>query len=464
MATQRVSLSERIFVTDAYAIDRTSSYTHVTRTSHPITVAECVRPVAAVDIPLYAYYKTANAMSFLAEQCRVVDGKLIDMRKQFVHMIQLAETYWDNVLFHLHVVESMKVADAKPVISFRWNVLAREILHVVEQLQKYSHILVQEHSIMQDSLYKGIFVCNPCYENVHMEDGVHKQLMLYKHAACSIREALAKHISLYQTEQWAMLDAVTRRWRAYIRLYEGLQTNERYAKTMRMAQREQWHVADEAFKRIEKYSNDTVAIADQLDRTAFFQRIVQDMIGIQDILKKQYMLQTPEQIAVYAAYIRAANAAIEAITVYPTAFTADTFASMLLQAPGYEAFTDFNVGDYEYEKALMRLQVISNATHSQPLLYDVVANVDIDDTDDRGQLAITDTTAATKVYYHKWYYNAPEVQATLSGGTGKEDEMVIPHIVTTEGNDEGGRYFEVELLNSTGERVTGYISWAAKGW
>ena len=77
-------------------------------------------------------------------------------------------------------------------------------------------------------------------------------------------------------------------------------------------------------------------------------------------------------------------------------------------------------------------------------------------------MEIKATTAATKVYDNKHYYNAPEVNAMVKGGTGATTP--VPNILTTDGQDDKGRYFEIELLNSSGNRTTGIVSWVAKGW
>lgn len=50
----------------------------------------------------------------------------------------------------------------------------------------------------------------------------------------------------------------------------------------------------------------------------------------------------------------------------------------------------------------------------------------------------------------------------VKGGTGATTP--VPNILTTDGQDDKGRYFEIELLNSSGNRTTGIVSWVAKGW
>ena len=68
------------------------------------------------------------------------------------------------------------------------------------------------------------------------------------------------------------------------------------------------------------------------------------------------------------------------------------------------------------------------------------------------------------VFFNKMFYNPPEVSVNLRGGnTG--DGLVVPNIVSTDKKDEyGARSFEVELLNSNMQRVTGLVTWQAVGY
>lgn len=138
------------------------------------------------------------------------------------------------------------------------------------------------------------------------------------------------------------------------------------------------------------------------------------------------------------------------------------FDAMSSKATEYDEFREFNVGDYEYEKALIRIVVKAGSTQSQPLISNVVHNVDVEDVIDKGVVSITDTTSATKVRFNKFYYNAPFVQVSVNGGSSANNN-VVASIVATDKQDSYGRYFEVELL-SGGARVTGLISWVSTGY
>lgn len=207
---------------------------------------------------------------------------------------------------------------------------------------------------------------------------------------------------------------------------------------------------------------DCFTVDESLNSSVDYVRLVDEMASIGDTIQNYTGKNVYVLLSLYDSYVRASNAIIESIIASNTALSTSDFTSILNKNPVYEEFSDFNVGDYEYENAMVRLKIISNATHSQPLVYDVSAHVDIDDTNDKGQTEITDTAKTTKIHYNKHYYNAPEVQVTLCGGTGTG--TITPHIVTTDGNDDNGRYFEIALYDTSGNMTAGTISWVAKGW
>ena len=166
---------------------------------------------------------------------------------------------------------------------------------------------------------------------------------------------------------------------------------------------------------------------------------------------------------VYDAFLENANAVLDMVSFYTGEMDEKIFRELTNKPNGYSSFQEFYVGDYEYQRALVRLSIRSEQLNSGIHLCGVVHNVDIPDTDDRGTVEITDASAPTKVYYNKFYYNAPEVSVTQKGGnTG--DGIVVPIITSVFNEDDIGQYFEVELLTASGARTTGTIIWVSKGY
>ena len=169
-----------------------------------------------------------------------------------------------------------------------------------------------------------------------------------------------------------------------------------------------------------------------------------------------------EAVAVDDRFLRALDGIIEEVAVRKGGMTADEFQQLVNQPTGYERFVPYIVGEYEYQKALVRLAVTPGSFGAEPAVYNVVVHVDIDDTVDRGTTVLTDTTAPTTVHFSKHYYTKPEVTVTLRGGN-TSDGVITPNVVEID-KDADGYYFKVELLKQDGTRAAGSITWQSVGY
>ena len=161
-------------------------------------------------------------------------------------------------------------------------------------------------------------------------------------------------------------------------------------------------------------------------------------------------------------FLRPADIVLSDIALRDAPFDPAGFKALLDTVPGYEPFIPYNVGEYEYKDALVRLRVEAGAYGSEPVVYDAVINVDIEDTVDRGTVTITDTAQPTRVRFNKRYYTKPEVSVTLQGGNTAAG-VVTPNIAAID-RDGTGFYFDVELIKSDRTRAKGRITWSAVGY
>ena len=259
-----------------------------------------------------------------------------------------------------------------------------------------------------------------------------------------IRKAKAKRS---WTESFALAEARTATYAFVGR--DNIRTSERFKQVMRY----------------NKTHDEKVSLQENMSRKAIYaERILPEHIGVGDHIKKTARLRKAEVLCqVTDAFLENANAVIDMVSFFGGAMDEATFAQRANTVQGYSPFKEFYVGDYEYQRALVKLSVSTEQLNSGINLYNVVHNVDIPDTDDRGTVHITDTTAPTKVYFNKFYYHAPEVSVTLVGGN-VGDGIVIPNLTNLEGQDEDGRYFEVELIDLSGARKQGTVIWVSKGY
>ena len=127
---------------------------------------------------------------------------------------------------------------------------------------------------------------------------------------------------------------------------------------------------------------------------------------------------------------------------------------------GYNYFSPFKVGEYEYKDALYRIKIKKDNGVANPLIYDYKINVDIDDVKDRGTVDIP--AEETKVYFNRSYYTEPDVVVNVV--SGEEGKVIIPFIISTDGEDDRGRYFTIILKDTAGNPVSGTISWNSNGY
>lgn len=372
-------------------------------------------------------------------------------------MIHTTEIYWDNVLFLIHISEDIRTTEVVKKTAVKQ---VDDAFHFMESLCKASRLNKGEGLAVIEEKRKAIE--HGLYDGLHIMDEWRNDMRTLACEQVKTIDHIAKHVVSAQFDKLHVQDTYKRVWQTLQTFREELKTLDKTYRNIYAVRDDRIAIADKKLVAMQRGFKESVGTDESFNRDMVFIRGFEDLARIGDGLTRDIGKNPAEDIALYDAFVRASNGYIESVQAISSFREVDNFLAMSDTPPLYEQFTDFNVGDYEYEKALLRLRVVSKATQAQPLLYDVSPHVDIDDTDDKGQLEIKDTTAATKVYYNKHYYNAPEVNAMVKGGTGTTTP--VPNILTTDGKDDKGRYFEIELLNSSGNRTTGIVSWVAKGW
>jgi len=400
---------------------------------------------------------TSHTKPLYSDSFKLTDGEknlLAIVRKE---MLKCTEIYWDNVLFLIHITENINTTD---LLRKTVAVPLYDSLRFMDFLRKTSGLNKSATIDIAERERKTIE--HTIYDTVAMVDELRRDMNNLVKERVSAMDSYVKHHVTMQKESVQVRDVYKRVWTTLQTFREELKTLDKVYRNIYAVRDDRIAIADKRLVKLERTLHEAVDTDESFNRNVAFVRGLAELARIGDGLTRDIGKNPAEDIALYDAYVRASNSYIESVQVVSSFKEMDDFTAMADTPPMYEQFTDFNVGDYEYEKALLRLRIVSKATQAQPLLYDVSPHVDIDDTDDKGQVQIKDTTAATKVYYNKHYYNAPEVNAMVKGGTGATTP--VPNILTTDGQDDKGRYFEIELLNSSGNRTTGIVSWVAKGW
>lgn len=340
----------------------------------------------------------------IKETLHIAEHREISLRILLYEKIRTTETYWDNIKFNLHVLEMFQTVDG---ILHKFKLIPSDCICLADKASHKATIKRRDGAKLTDEFLRHAVMWLGFEENLKAAGNALKNYKAY-----------------------------------YGESIETTETHNRY---------------------LSKNRQETVQLKEAFDRLYIIRKTIEDNIKVAERFKKQYSLQGHDGFAMYDAFIKACEAVLSNLAIRYGELDDDGFMKLVNAPSGYTDFADFKVGEYEYKEALVRIVLETKVPQSPASVADVVLHVDIPDTDDRGVAQITDITTATKIYFNKHYYNPPEVNVVLrAGSTGNSN--VVPYIVSTDGKDDAGRYFEVELIAANGERTTGTISWVSKGY
>lgn len=362
--------------------------------------------------------------------------------------------------YMLTASESSKVED-KIIKSSKLKL--KESVAISEQNSKSIVVNKKESLSVVVTYWDNIKFILRFVETFACTDKLSNNYILNKAENATITDYINKEIGVNLSENLNIVDDFIRKIK-FIRLFlEKLKTADKETNSIVKNNIECFGIVERLFNSMEILKKESLETTDSIKHEASFKRLFYENIGVIEGIVKNISINKKERFSIEDVLIRACNAVLSNIGMSVDGMTLDKFKDLILTPPSYDKFVDFNVGDYEYQKAMVRLLVESASAQAEPLIYDMGIHVDIDDTNDRGSTQIVNKASATKVYFNKFYYHAPEVNVTLKGGN-VADGLIIPSIVSIGNIDENGRYFEVELLNSENKRVTGFITWTSKGY
>lgn len=392
------------------------------------------------------------------EKIGITDRLWRSCKNRCAESLLFNETYWDNILFHLHVLESFKTRDVA-----KKNV-ARGFFESFSASDKFwqSYMLApMDGFAISEKLTKNINF--KLKDSLGVTDNILKLGNIKLEESISAGDKVSNAGSHKLYEQVALADVCNRRFMALRGFNESVKLETFARKVVGQLTSEAMVIAERHNANIKTPKFEKISTADNFNRRASSFRNWEEAASLADFAFKSISINLLETAMVRDAYIKACEAVLSNLYIGKTALTASGFEKLVNTPGGYETFIEFKVGEYEYKDALVRVQMQSKMPQLSPTAADIVMHVDISDTDDRGTAYISDTEEATKIYFNKHYYTPPEVNVVVRGGlTGSG--IIVPYIISTDKEDSVGRYFEVELIDSGGERTTGTISWVSKGY
>ena len=368
------------------------------------------------------------------------------------------ETYWDYISYVLTILESARVIES----SYRgMDVPKREGVKITRRSHSEIMESPREQLGILDASLRAAFA-KLAAERTEVTDARDAAVAHLSRDKVAVGDGWAVSLGQMTAEQLGILDAslraaaFKRTWSESASLgddednhvvadkLETIRTSDRRAADVYKPTAEQIGTTERQYHRAQTFRTFT-------EKASLYEHMRCDFGG-----------GYSEAVAVDDRFLRALDGIIEEVAVRKGGMTADEFQQLVNQPTGYERFVPYIVGEYEYQKALVRLAVTPGSFGAEPAVYNVVVHVDIDDTVDRGTTVLTDTTAPTTVHFSKHYYTKPEVTVTLRGGN-TSDGVITPNVVEID-KDADGYYFKVELLKQDGTRAAGSITWQSVGY
>ena len=368
------------------------------------------------------------------------------------------ETYWDYINYVLTILESARVIES----SYRvMDVPKKEGVKITRRSHSEIMESPREQLGILDASLRAAFA-KLTAERTEVTDVRDASVANVSRDEMAVSDGIATSLGKMTAEQLGILDALLRAaafkrtWSESASLGDDEDNHVTAGKfeTIRTSE----HRASDVYKTTAEQIGTTER---QYHRAQTFRTFV-EKAGLYEHMRRDLGGGYSEAVAVDDRFLRALDGIIEEVAVRKGGMTADEFQQLVNQPTGYERFIPYIVGEYEYQKALVRLAVTPGSLGAEPAVYNVVVHVDIDDTVDRGTAVITDTSAATMVRFAKHYYTKPEVTVTLRGGN-TADGTILPNVAEIS-KDKDGYYFMVELLKADGTRAKGTVTWQSVGY
>lgn len=366
----------------------------------------------------------------------------------------IMETYWDFIQFRVSVSESFTVADDETHKAVKGVLVT---LNIADRIAKGTARPYAEAFSVDDGISKEP---KPTLaDGFAVTDDETSRFLKGIPVALNIAENVPKSIIKPFSAMIFVEDEFFHKAKTLRKFAESVDFVELVGKQLSLSLKETFEVVEFFHNLFTENVDEAFSVAEAIGRSFSAQRLFAETVDIDDYLTKHTEIKREDLIVVRDTILQASNAILNNIFARHGEITSlEDFNKLVNKAPGFTEFIPFKVGEYDYHEALVKIAVRSKADQGKPTINNLTMHVDIPDTDDRGTANITTTTDVTRVLFHKHYYNPPEVNVVLLGGnTGSG--VLTPYITTVTKT-----YFEVEIRNASLNRVTGSISWFAKGY
>lgn len=219
---------------------------------------------------------------------------------------------------------------------------------------------------------------------------------------------------------------------------------------------ETFNISQDLAKKVIKTEYENFMIESRNQRISHFVREFEEVGYISSSIVKKIKQKLNEEMKISDDWVRKANGVYSDLYIskLPTN-PVDFEAELKRGAPiGYDKFTTYIPGYYEFESAMFRM-VLRSVGLDRIRLKKLKMVVDVPDVFDRGD-NLVDSGNDGVVKFSRKYIKPPKVIGVQSGGTEVAHKVEIDNI-TKEG-------FLFRLLDEQGNKLSGSLSWVSEGY
>lgn len=194
----------------------------------------------------------------------------------------------------------------------------------------------------------------------------------------------------------------------------------------------------------------------RLQRINKFIREFEEVAYLSTEIKKDIVKNIQHNFSIVDEYIRKANGIYSDLYISKVPTNSTEFESELYRGTpyGYEKFTTYIPGYYEFESAMFRM-VLRSVGLDRIRLKKLKMVVDVPDVFDRGVVSI-DSGNDGVVKFNRKYIKPPKVIGMQSGGAETAARVEIENITKEQ--------FTFRLLDAEGNKIGGSLSWISEGY
>lgn len=237
---------------------------------------------------------------------------------------------------------------------------------------------------------------------------------------------------------------------------ESLSVGNEFDRILGRRFNESFNISSSLSKKIKKTLLETIMIESRQQRIAKFIREFEEEFYLSSEQKRKIKKDINESFKIFDDWIRKANAVYSDLYLSNLPTDESQFLIELTRGSpiGYDNFTTYIPGYYEFESAMFRM-VLRSVGLDRVRLKKLKMVVDVPDVFDRGD-SLVNSGADGEVKFNRKYIKPPRVIAMQSGGAETAVKTEIFDI-TKEG-------FKFRLLDSEGNKLSGSISWISEGY